>query len=204
MKKSYRFTLVELLAVMALISILSAIGFGVYSYAKNKSKESASEALLGQITAGLESFNAKHHRYPSSGGSFQPVKFTFGNSDGTLSKIDFGSEVLTLHTGSLTKKQRMENELIESFAKAVDIQTLKNNLTPPDSNGVCELVDAWGGKIYYRSPGKFKTGSYDLISAGPDGGFGTGGASTPPNGNDDLDKFRNSAGEKVCDDLFNF
>jgi len=207
MKKSYRFTLVELLAVMALISILSAIGFGVYSYAKNKSKESASEALLGQITAGLESFNAKHHRYPSSGGSFQPVKFTFGNSDGTLSEIDFGGETLELQSISdsdpQAKKKRMKNELFESFAKAVDMQTIKNNLTPPDSNGVCELVDAWGGKIYYRSPGKFKTGSYDLISAGPDGGFGTGGASTPPNGDSDLSKFRDS-GEKVCDDLFNF
>lgn len=198
MKKVYRFTLVEILAVMALIAILSAIGFGVYSYAKGKAKESASEALLGQIAAGIESFNAKHHYYPRSGGDFQPVKFTFGNSDGTLSKIDFGSEVLTLHTGSLTKKQRMENELIESFAKAVDMEVIKNNL---DKDGC--LVDAWGGKIYYRSPGAFKTGSYDLVSAGPDGGFGSDGANTPT-GITSLGKFRDSAGEKVCDDLFNF
>lgn len=205
MKKSYRFTLVELLAVMALISILSAIGFGVYSYAKGKAKESATEALLGQLAAGLESFNAKHHYYPASGGNFQTIKFHFA-SDGIVDEIDFGGTggKLTYNSSASSKADRMKNELIESFAKAVDIQTLKNNLTPPDSNGVCELVDAWGAKIYYRSPGKFKTGSYDLISAGPDGGFGTGGASTPPNGNDDLDKFRNSAGEKVCDDLFNF
>ena len=201
MKKIYRFTLVEILAVMALIAILSAIGFGVYSYAKGKSKESATEALLGQLAAGLESFNAKHHRYPLSGGSFQPVRFTF-NTDGTLSEIEFGTGAgskLTYNSSASNKKQRMENELIESFAKAVDMEVIKNNL---DKDGC--LVDAWGGKIYYRSPGKFKTGSYDLVSAGPDGEFGTGNAGTPPGGDTDLDKFRDSAGEKVCDDLFNF
>ena len=40
---------------------------------------------------------------------------------------------------------------MESFTKAVDMEVLKSNL---DSSGV--LTDAWGGTIYYRSPGEFK------------------------------------------------
>lgn len=201
MKKIYRFTLVEILAVMALIAILSALGFGVYSYAKGKAKESATEALLGQVEAGINAFYAKHHYYPASGGDFQPVKFTFGSDGVTVTEINFGtaSGTLTYNTAAtLTTKQRRENELIESFTKAVDMQTIKNNL---DRDGY--LVDAWGARIYYRSPGKFKTGSYDLISAGPDGEFGTDGANTPA-GITDSDKFINSAREKVCDDIFNF
>ena len=36
----FRFTLVEVLAVVALVSLLAAIGFGAYSYAMNASRES--------------------------------------------------------------------------------------------------------------------------------------------------------------------
>ena len=38
MKKIRRFTLVELLAVMAIIAILSGIGFGAYTYANTDSR----------------------------------------------------------------------------------------------------------------------------------------------------------------------
>ena len=199
MKSIRRFTLVELLAVIALISILSAIGFGVYSYAKNKAQESATEALLKQIEAGLEGFNTKAGYYPKSNNDdFSTIKFTFA-ADGTLDKIEFGGETLEKQSisdgDSQAKKKRMKNERLEAFAKAVDMEVLKNNL---DSDGV--LVDAWGGKIYYRSPGKFKTGSYDLVSAGPDGKFGESKSATP---SESLTDYRKD-GDKVCDDKFNF
>ena len=210
MKRFHRFTLVEILAVMALIAILSSLGFGVYSYAKGKAQESATEALMKQIEAGLGSFYAKHHYYPSSGGVFHEIKFTFGNADGTLSEIDFGdaSTKLTYIASASSKADRAKNELFESFAKAVDIETIKNNLgnVTRDTNGKItsgELVDTWGAKIYYRSPGTFKPGSYDLLSAGPDGVFGSDNAADPT-AITDLKKFRNDAGEKVCDDVFNF
>ena len=199
MKNIRRFTLVELLAVMALIGILSALGFGVYSYAKGKARGSATEALLKQVEAGLENFRTKNGYYPrSAGGGFGTITFTFA-SDGTVQSVNFGTETLTRQTGnSLTHVQRMKNAKLESFTKAVDMQVLKNNL---DGNGV--LTDAWGGKIYYRSPGEFKRSSFDLISAGPDGKFGDGNADTPV-GITDLGKFRDNSGEHVCDDVFSF
>ena len=43
-----KFTLVEILAVVALIGILTAIGFGAYTYAMNSAKESSTKALIKQ------------------------------------------------------------------------------------------------------------------------------------------------------------
>lgn len=198
MKNTRRFTLVELLAVMALIAILSALGFGVYSYAKGKARESASEALLKQIEAGLENFHTKNGYYPrSAGGGFGTITFTFA-ADGTVESVNFGTETLTRVASPSSKVDRMKNAKLESFTKAVDMEVLKSNL---DSSGV--LTDAWGGTIYYRSPGEFKRGSFDLISAGADGKFGSGNANDPK-GITDLGKFRENAGDRVCDDVFNF
>lgn len=197
MKSIRRFTLVELLAVIALIAVLSAIGFGVYSYAKSKAQESATEALMKQIEAGLEGVNGKAGYYPKSNGEdFSVIKFEF-NTNGTLNKIDFGGESLEKQSGT-DRVSRMKNERLEAFTKAVDMEVIKNNL---DSDGV--LTDAWGGKIYYRSPGKFKTESYDLVSAGPDGKFGKDDKNSPENLNE-LTIFRELAGDHVCDDVFTF
>ena len=44
--KRKNFTLIEILGVCALIAILGIIGFGSYTFAMNKSKESATQALL--------------------------------------------------------------------------------------------------------------------------------------------------------------
>ena len=57
--------------------------------------------------------------------------------------------------------------------------------------------------IYYRAPGVFNPASYDLVSAGPDGKFSSDNADTPVDITD-VSKYRNSAGEHICDDLFNF
>ena len=209
MKSIRRFTLIELLAVVALIAILSAIGFGAYSYAKGKAKESATEALLKQIEAGLESFNTRNGYYPRSGGNFSTISFTFA-ADGTVSTIDFGdaNTKLSVPTGTMTKEKRMQKESMEAFTKTVDMQILKNNLgsTTSHSDGSISsgvLVDAWGNPIYYRSPGSFKTGSFDLVSAGADGVFSSS-KSTDPKGITDLGKFRETTGEHLCDDVFNF
>ena len=197
MKSIHRFTLIELLAVMALIAILGAIGFGVYSYSKNKAKESATEALLKQLDAGLEGFHGKSGYYPrSSGGGFSPIIVTLA-SDGTVSSVNFGGETLTRETGSgLTREKRTKNEWLDAFTKSIDLQSVSGNL---DSDGA--ILDGWGNRIYYRSPGQFKPGGYELISAGPDGRFGQSKAETPSGA---ITNFRENGGDHVCDDIFNF
>lgn len=202
MKNISRFTLVEVLAVMALIAILAAIGFGVYSYSKAKAKESSTEALLKQVDAGLGAFNTKFGYYPkSSGGDFSTIKFEL-NDDGTVKSVDFGGEKLERQSGT-GKVADEKNKRLEAFTKSLDMETIKNSLTEPDSSGNRTLIDAWGKPIYYRSPGKFKKGGYDLISGGPDGKFGKGNANDPT-GITDLSQFRETAGEHSCDDVFTF
>ena len=159
MKNTRRFTLVELLAVIALIAILSSVGFGVYSYAKGKARESATEALLKQIEAGLEGLQRNGHYPASNSKNFSAIKIKLGTDD-TVSEIDFGGETLKRVASPSSKSERMKNARLEAFTKAVDMQVLKNN-----RDGDNDLADAWGNKIYYRSPGEFKKGSYDLISA---------------------------------------
>ena len=199
MKKIRRFTLVELLAVMAIIVILSGIGFGAYTYANNKAKESSTEALMKQIEAGLESFHTKNGHYPVSGGNFSVITFTV-ESDGTISGVNFGSSgsELIRNAAPATRKDRMKNEMFETFTKALDLEVIKKHLD--NSN---RLEDAWGGRIYYCSPGRFNTGTFDLISAGPDGEFSSDNAADPT-GTTELAKFREDDGTRVCDDLFNF
>lgn len=211
MKNIRRFTLVELLAVMALIAILSGIGFGVYSYAKNKAKESATEALLKQIEAGLDGFHTKAGYYPlSQNQDFSTIRFRLA-ADGTVEGVIFGvgnhdnpqndepdGETLTRDTGA-DKASRTRTERLEAFVKSLDMEVIKNHL---NSNN--EIVDAWGNPIYYRSPGRFRTGGYDLVSAGSDANFGSSAGNKTPKGMTDPAKFRKSSGEHVCDDIFNF
>jgi len=197
MKNIRRFTLVELLAVVGLIAILSAIGFGSYSYAMGKARESSSQALIKQLEAGLESFHAKNGYYPPSGGNFSPVKLEL-NNDGTVKELDFGGTggKFTYSTET-NRKARLENERFESLTKAMDMEVLKKHL---GANG--EVEDSWGGMIYYCAPGKFNKAGFDLVSAGPDGKFGSGNADNPT-GITDLTLFHKD-GEALCDDLYTF
>ena len=197
MKKIRRFTLVELLAVMAIIAILSGIGFGAYTYANNKAKESSAEALLKQIEAGIESFHTRNSYYPASGSDFHVVTFTV-DADGTVSGVNFGGTELTRNASPTNRKERMKHEMFENFTKALDLEVIKKSL-----NADGELEDAWGGKIYYCAPGKLNKSSFDLISAGPDGEFSSDNAADPT-GITELGKYREADGTRLCDDLFNF
>ena len=196
MKNIRRFTLVELLVVMALIAILSGFGFGVYSYSKTKAKQSSTEALLKQIDAGLSALKSNGQYPASTGTGFNVIKFEVNDTDGTVSKIDFGGETLAKQTGN-DRVSRLKNERMEAFIKAVDMEVIKNQL-----NAGNELVDAWGNPIYYRSPGQFNKGGYDLVSAGPDGVFGKNGAAAPAG--TDVTIFRETTGGHLCDDVFTF
>ena len=205
MKKIRRFTLVELLAVVALIAILSGIGFGAYTFANTRAKESATEALLKQIESGMESFHTRNGYYPKSkGGNFEPIFFKF-NSSGQLETIGFGGtdsadyKLTRVYDSSLTRKQRLGNEIFDSLARGLDLETIRKHLT---ASG--ELEDAWGTRIYYRAPGTFKKGGYDLISAGPDGDFSKDRKEASDLNGLTLGDFREDDGTRLCDDLFNF
>ena len=82
------------------------------------------------------------------------------------------------------------------FLKLLDQEKLKKNI----SGG--NLVDSWGGAIYYCYPGKFNTTGFDLIAPGEDGQFGR----TPeavPVATPDASTYKDGA-DWACDDISNF
>ncbi len=191
MKNARFFTLIEVLATMTIIAILSIIGYGSYSYATNAAKKARTETLFKNLEAGLENLSGKVGYYPgSAGGEFSPIIVTLGD-DKTVGRISFGGTIIEDGDDPVKKAQ------FDAFAKGADLEQLKQSR---DNAG--RLIDAWGGVIAYRAPSTF-TGNYDLLSAGPDGTFSSDNA-TDPNTVTDDGKYPDASGVPLCDDLFNF
>ncbi len=193
MKK--RFTLVEVLAVVFLIGLLTAIGFGMYSYAMNSAREKATRSLFARLEAAIESCNTKFGYIPAS-------------ASGTTSafsvitvKVD-GGDITELGFGGRTFKNSVTNDkdFLKEFQRVVDLETLKKSIK---SN---ELEDSWGNKIYYCYPGKFNKAGYDLYSLGPDERMGksNGAFSVSTLNNGDPSDFKDTDNSMLCDDIVNF
>lgn len=189
--KKRDFTLVELLAVTALIAILAGIGFAAFSYASNRGREAATKSLITRIGAGLESVRTKHGAFPGAT-SYGDIVVTV-NSSGLVTGITFGGT-------ALSAKQ------LKTFLAVCDGESLKKNLTLK-SDSDYYLIDSWGGKVKYCSPGLVNTVKFDLVAPGPDENFGTARASAPPatapSGKTVLDNYKTD-GEWSCDDIANF
>lgn len=187
----FRFTLVEVLAVVALVSLLAAIGFGAYSYAMNASRESNTKALLKRIEAGLESCRTKFGYYPASQ-NFQMIMIRLDTSTNLVSDVQFDVS----NSSSSTSGTSLSDEMRTEFLRVVEEESLKKGQT-----GDFVLEDSWGGAIYYRYPGQINRGGFDLIAPGADGRFGSGNATTPPTART---FYYSTDNEKVCDDITNF
>ena len=186
MKRYFSFTLVELLAVTALVALLGAIGFAGYGYAMNASRRAATESLIQQISAGLENFKIKNGYYPYSA-TYAVIAVTKNSSGDLLDSITFGS----------TKWTKGTNKEFGVFFKVLDQEKLKKNISSVSNQLV--LVDSWGGAIYYKYPGTYNKTGFDLIAPGEDGQFGTNIVATP----NDSPTYKDGS-EWACDDISNF
>ena len=148
MKRRFCFTLVEILVVTALVALLGAIGFAGYGYAMGAARRSATESLIKQIEAALENFKIKKGYYPASS-SYAAISIDLSGTDPAVS---FGGTALGTDASKV-------------FIKPLDQEKLKKSISGTN------LVDSWGGKIYYRYPGTVNKTGFDLIAPGPDGKF---------------------------------
>ncbi len=203
MKK--HFTLTEILVVVFLIGVLTAIGFGMYSYAMNSAKESGTRALLTRLEAALETCNTKFGYIPVSKESreFNEIRFKI-DSDGMIINMTFAKEALPDNTPPSTEEQK---KFQKEFLRTIDAENLKKNLQKDGSNDYYVLIDGWGNKIYYAYPGRFNKTGYDLYSAGSDNRLGKDADSVSA---ENLNKakqetFKDTAtNEMLCDDICNF
>ena len=193
--KRKNFTLIEILGVCALIAILGIIGFGSYTFAMNKSKESATQALLKQVEAGLANIKQECGYYPSTSGNYVVLKF-FAEEDESNSNYSNISvaDKLAGKFKNFNNDTVADKSIRKAFNKATDAETIAKYVENK------ELKDAFGNSIYYCFPGKINTTSYDLVSAGPDGHFGS---KTTTSGINDAE-FEKENGEAKYDDITNF
>ena len=202
MKK--HFTLTEILVVVFLIGVLTAIGFGMYSYAMNSAKESAAKALLTRLEAALETCNTKLGYIPPSAtsGEFNEIRFKINDGaseDGSIAELTF--------TESFAADKQVAADYLKDFLRTIDEETLKKSLQKDSANNCYVLIDGWGNKIYYAYPGKFNKTGYDLYSSGADNRLGKDADSVSAGqlNNSTLETFKDtSTNEMLCDDICNF
>lgn len=144
------FTLVEIIAVMAILAVLMGLGLGIYSVATGNARRARTDALIKQLEVALEAYKAKHGYYIQT---FSDNKFYLDAVEGDIVN---GSAV-----GAVDKYKSINN-----FAAFVDLESMRNSSAQKDASGRFYIVDAWDRPLYYRCPGSKNTSTYDIISGG--------------------------------------
>ena len=196
MKRYFSFTLVELLVVTAIVALLGAIGFAGYGYAMNASRRAATESVIQQISAALENFKIKNGYYPVSK-EYNPI--VFQQKGDYIIAICWGEKDSEgkYKTSWGNSSDTQPGATVKAFLKVLDQEKLKKNI-----NSDNQLIDSWGGAIYYCYPGKVNTTGFDLIAPGEDGQFGR----TPeavPVATPNAFTYKDGA-DWACDDISNF
>jgi len=179
-----RFTLVELLTVMAIIAVLIGIVLGLMGMATRKMAEAKTKSLVQLISVALENYKAKYGYYiqQSTAGAFY------------LDYVNSSSSA----PGEI---------LINNFCQFVDYEALHNKdcqlsgSTLSASNKYW-VVDGFGSPLVYRCPGFYNRSGFDLGSGGADGYYGS-----PSSGAKSVLTFDNTAYTTVFgqgDDITNF
>ena len=155
--KQKKFTLIEILAAVAILAILAGITTGIIGYVRAKTNEARTLATIEIIKVALEQYKEKYGYYlPISKGNY--VKF---------------------RTDSVSSAANAADENKTNFNQFVDYNSFIKQGTAVGN--AYEIHDGYGkdSYIWYCYPGKVNKGSYDLGSLGADKKSGDGGADTP-------------------------
>lgn len=205
-QKRQSFSLIELLAVIAVIGILVGIGVGGYSYAMNSAKESATRSAMKQIEVALENMKTKYGYYPPCAKS-KPTELDKDTGKIYIFDQD-GNPPDSTNTASFKTAMQVPGNYMADFVKQLDPESLRSLTTIDNeaSHKCWYLVDAWGNQIVYRCPGEINKESYDLISAGPDGRYAEFSKNWTVLHDKTYEKkdFRDNDNAMICDDLVNF
>lgn len=175
------FTLLELLVVIAVITILVGIVVGGVGIANRKAAEAKTRALLTQLEIAFDQYKQQFGYFPqwsatTTDAAWAPINQRFVRGTST----DMGLE--SAAPAPRGKYFLDVATLVFSGADNTPV-TFQRSSTPADGdvtyNGPTNsLMDTFDHAIYYRCPGFQNKESYDLWSAGADGKYGT--SSTTP------------------------
>ncbi|MFH1499448.1 MAG: prepilin-type N-terminal cleavage/methylation domain-containing protein, partial [Verrucomicrobiota bacterium] len=157
------FTLVELLTVIAIIGILSAITFGVVKGVNERAAIGQAKAELGTLAQALESYKRQYGDYPRAGNSATlTTAAAADNQSGRFLNALFGK--LGPKGDPINGKMFLDASNF-ALASTTALPTPGNNTVVANA-----LLDPWGRHyLYAYSEGWRK---YALLSAGPDGRVG--------------------------------
>lgn len=144
--KRRAFTLIELLLVVAIVSVLSTILLAVGHHAGEAGRAARTKAELAALAAALEGYRREHGDYPRTAAAHELLQSLLGRRD-----PDGGA--------------------VEGATFLAVAQFATEDARDPFTNDRACLVDAWGGAYVYRyepANGAWRRPGYLLYSAGPD------------------------------------
>ena len=174
MRKMYKFTLTEMLAVIAIITIVISAGIVGYNMAMKSARDAATKSTIMKLEIALNELYKKYGTYPLT-------------ADDKFFTIDLTTE------GEEKINELSAKDLkgyVSKFIDLVDYEDLDK-----DENGC--LLDGYGNKLIYFCPGKINKKSFDIVSAGEDEIFN----SDVDNGNYTYTDFDD---DNANDDIANF
>ena len=164
------FTMVELMAAMAIIAILAGIGVKGMQFANQAAAEGATKANMERVKVVLEDFKKLKGYYPQQ--NTLPVS---GTADHQLS-IELKDNTKANYLKSSTADPELY-DVIPNYTDLVNSGVMERSTSDESTSGAddgkdsIKFVDGYGSYFYYQCPGNYNPKSYDLISAGSDGFF---------------------------------
>jgi len=163
MRRTRSFTLIEILTVIAIISVLVGIVLGVAKYARSKAHISKTQSKMVALADALDNCRQDRGYYPSTDdkktvqlGDYDDFEDKDGNTPSP-----YPTEISVMSTSSdwVLKKGEFRNT-----------QTGGTYLEGYEGG---KYVDAWGRPFLYRCDGdQHSKQTFDLSSAGRDGKIG--------------------------------
>jgi prepilin-type N-terminal cleavage/methylation domain-containing protein len=171
------FTLIELLTVISIIAILSAISLNVVKGVKERSSIGLAKAELAALSQALEMYKLQYGDYPQTGNATNASLSSTAASTTDAQGILFNA--LTGKRGPTAAEVKIDGK---SF---IDTSRFSLQVVPSSTDTSAGLplagkntvangfVDPWGNRyLYYYKTGTSaqwnKTPSYILLSVGPD------------------------------------
>lgn len=155
MKHRTPFTLLELLAVIAIITVLAGLVIGGVSASMRKASEAKTRSRMQQLTLALDLYQRDWGYFPVSASI--PLATRTGSDAGI---IDF----------------RFDETFLQSPDGRLYLSEYPSDADATDNN---TFRDGFEQYFLYKCPGTMNPQSYDLWSMGSDGRHGPSAATTP-------------------------
>lgn len=157
-KDTFGFTIIEILLVIFIIGLLSAVGVNVYLEQQKSSRDATRKSDMYLIASGLDNYYSVNKKYPlgevepnnlqpSSGGSDGYYCYFF--SDGTLKSSSTGSTVQSCN-GYIDQNQWIP-ELVGTYISKLPTDPKQKSESLPDYTKVVKdsTTNQWTGSNYF-------------------------------------------------------